>query len=58
MNVNGYEIIRRDRNRNGHGGVAMYIRSSINYRTRLNPMPENLETITVKVPKNREPKHF
>ena len=52
MNIDGYEVMRRDRNRNG-GGVALYIRSSINYRTRLNLMLGNLETITVEVQKPR-----
>ena len=52
MNIDGYEVMRRDRNRNG-GGVALYIRSSINYRTRFHVMPENLETITVEVQKPR-----
>ena len=52
MNIDGYEVMRRDRNRNG-GGVALYIRSSINYRTRLNLMLGNLGTITVEVQKPR-----
>ena len=30
ININGYDIVRKDRNRNG-GGVALYIRNVINY---------------------------
>ena len=31
IDINGYDIIREDRNRHG-GGVAMYVRSSIDYK--------------------------
>ena len=30
VKINGFDTLREDRNRNG-GGVAMYIRNSINY---------------------------
>ena len=34
VHILGYDIIRRDRNRNG-GGVCFYVRSTINYSLRL-----------------------
>ena len=33
VDIEGYDILRRDRNRNG-GGVALYIRQSLNYINR------------------------
>ena len=33
VELNGYDLVRKDRNRHG-GGVAMFIRSMINYKTR------------------------
>ena len=32
VDIDGYELIRKNRNRNG-GGVAIYIRSSINFKS-------------------------
>ena len=52
MDIDGHELIRKDRNRKG-GGVAMFVRSSINYKFRLDLMPENLEIIVVEVLKLR-----
>ena len=48
VDIDGYELIRKDRNRKG-GGVAMFVRSLINYKFRLNLMPENLEIIVVDI---------
>ena len=48
IDINGYDIIREDRNRHG-GGVAMYVRSSIDYKVRYDLMTDNLETITVEI---------
>jgi hypothetical protein len=48
INVSGYDIVRKDRNRNG-GGVALYIRNVIDYKIRNDLMNENLETITIEV---------
>ena len=31
ININGYDIVRKDRNRNG-GGVALYIRNVIDHK--------------------------
>ena len=33
VDIEGYDILRRDRNRNG-GGVALYIKQSLNYVNR------------------------
>ena len=46
IDLDGYDLIRKDRNRHG-GGVATFIRNTINYKIRSDIMPENLETITV-----------
>lgn len=48
VKINGYDIVRKDRNRHG-GGVAIYIRNSINYKVRDELMQDNLETITVEI---------
>ena len=48
ININGYDIVRKDRNRNG-GGVALYIRNVIDYKIRNDLMNEKLETITIEV---------
>ncbi len=50
MNIRGYDIVRKDRNRNG-GGVAIYIRSVINYQERHDLEDEHLEAITVEISK-------
>ena len=42
ININGYDIVRKDRNRNG-GGVALYIRSVIDYKIRNDLMNESLK---------------
>ena len=38
IKIPGYDIIRRDRDRNG-GGVAIYIRSTINYKNHVEFIP-------------------
>ena len=50
IKLNGYEIVRKDRNRHG-GGLAIYIRNSINYIIRDDLFEENLETITIEISK-------
>ena len=50
VNIEGYDIVRKDRNRNG-GGVAIYVRSTINYMIRAEFDTESLETITVEISK-------
>jgi exonuclease III len=48
VNIRSYGIVRNDRNRNG-GGVAIYIRSVINYQERHDLEDEHLEAITVEI---------
>ena len=48
--IDGYEILRKDRNRHG-GGVLLYIRNTINYAVRKDLMIESLEMITIEVKK-------
>ena len=50
VKLDGYDLVRKDRNRHGDG-VAMFIRSTINYKIRSDIMPDNLETITVEITK-------
>ena len=50
IEIPGYDIVRRDRNRSG-GGVAMYIRSHIPYTIRNDLLPDNLELICVEIKK-------
>ena len=52
VNVIGYEILRKDRNRN-NGGVAVYVRNTINYISRTELDTDDLETITVEISKPR-----
>ena len=46
--VHGYELVRNDRHRHG-GGVALYIRDSINYKIRNDLAIASLETVTVEI---------
>ena len=46
--IDGYQIIRKDRNRHG-GGVLLYIRDTINYKLRNDLMLNSLEMITMEV---------
>ncbi len=48
VGINGYEIVRNDRNRNG-GGVAIYLRNSINYKIKEELMSCDLEIITIEI---------
>ena len=50
IKISGYDIVRRDRNRNG-GGVAMYIRSCITFTNRNDLVPESLEQICIEINK-------
>ena len=38
IHLDGYEVVRKDRSRNG-GGVCIYLRSSINYKIRSDLIP-------------------
>jgi hypothetical protein len=48
INLDGYDIIRKDRSRNG-GGVCIYLRSSINYKIRDDIVPSELEVVCVEI---------
>ena len=52
IKISGYDIVRRDRNRNG-GGVAMYIQSCITFTNRNDLVHESLEQICVEINKPR-----
>ena len=48
VNINGYSIVRNDRNRDG-GGVAIYYRNCTNTELRYDLIHEDLEAICIKV---------
>ena len=55
VDIEGYDILRHDRNRNG-GGIALYIRQSLNYVNRQDlSFHEDIEILTVEIkkPKSR-----
>ena len=52
VNIAGYDLIRKDRNRNG-GGMAIYVRSVIPYINRTELISDTVEAICVEI---RKPK--
>ena len=46
--INGYDLIRNDRNRQG-GGIAIYIRKTINYHIRHDFDLEGIEGICIEI---------
>ena len=48
IGLQGYDLTRRDRNRNG-GGVAIYVRNNISYAERSASVPENVEALCIEV---------
>ena len=48
VHIEGYIIIRRDRNRSG-GGVCIYLRSNINYRLRADLNNERFEILSIDI---------
>ena len=50
IDLNGYDIVKKDRSRNG-GGVCIYLRSSINYKLRQDLIPSELEAVCVEINK-------
>ena len=50
VSIPGYTLERKDRNRNG-GGVALYIRDSINYKGLPELPDDNMELISIQVSK-------
>ncbi|CAB3997495.1 Transposon Ty3-G Gag-Pol poly, partial [Paramuricea clavata] len=52
IHLNGYDVLRKDRNRMG-GGIAIYFRDNINIKNRNDLVPDSLEALCVEV---RKPK--
>ena len=50
VGLNGYDIVRKDRSRNG-GGVCIFLRSSINYKIRSDLISTDLEAVCVEITK-------
>ena len=50
VSLTGYTLEKKDRNRQG-GGVALYIRSTINYELMRNFLDDKLEWLFIKVMK-------
>ena len=48
LHVNDYDIIRKDRSRNG-GGVCIYLRISINCNIRNDLIPYDLEAVCIEI---------
>ena len=48
LTIDGYDIIRADRNRNG-GGVCIYIRCHVKYEEHLDLIPTGLEAVCVEI---------
>ena len=48
MKISGYDIVRRDRSRRG-GGVCIYLRTSINCKTRNDLVPEGVEAVSLEI---------
>ena len=48
LHLNDYDIIRKDRSRNG-GGVCICLRSSINYNIRNDLIPTELEAVCIEI---------
>ena len=48
MHVTRYDLIRKDRSRNG-GGVCIYLRNTINYKIRNDLVSSNVEAICIEI---------
>lgn len=52
INIQGYDIIRRDRETNGrNGGITLYVRSSINFCLRTDLYLTHLKNICIEIQK-------
>ena len=51
IKIPGYDIVRRDRDRNGGGVAAIYIRNIISYKNHIEFIPDNLESICLEIQK-------
>lgn len=52
IDIEGYNIVRRDRNKYG-GGIAFYIRNTLNFSTRRDLNHEDLEILTIEIKKSK-----
>ena len=50
IDIDGYEVVRKDRSRNG-GGVCIYLRNSINFKVRSDLISTELEAICLEITK-------
>jgi exonuclease III len=48
INVDGYTLVRKDRNRNG-GGVLIYIKENINYKDRADLSDDDVESRWIEI---------
>jgi hypothetical protein len=48
MSIEGYDILRSERKRNG-GGVCVYVRCHVNYENRPDLIPNDLETVCLEM---------
>ena len=48
VEITGYELVRRDRNRRG-GGVAIYVKNTYPFILRNDLIPNNLEAICIEL---------
>jgi hypothetical protein len=48
VHLTDYDIIRKDRSRNG-GGICICLRSSINYKIRNDLVPSELEAVCIEI---------
>lgn len=48
VSITNYNIVRKDRNRNG-GGVAVYIYNSVNYTNSSHLIPETMEAVCIDI---------
>lgn len=52
ININGYCIVRKDRNRGG-GGVAIYYRNHLSITSREELVPEGVEAVCIEISKSK-----
>ena len=50
IDIDGYEVVRKDWSRNG-GGVCIYLRNSINFKVRLDLIFTELEAVCLEITK-------
>ena len=47
--INNYSLVRLDRDSDGGGGVALYVRDHINFKLRGDIVPNNLEMLVIEI---------